>query len=66
MKAVVAGAGALVGVWALTLVLLLAGGAYALVPVCQTEDSTGCLWQADKQGNGVGQSFYAPAQGKGR
>lgn len=42
------------------------GAGYVVVERCASEDSTGCLWEADKQGNGVGQSFYAPAQGKGR
>lgn len=38
--------------------------AYALVPeaapalpACATEDSTNCKWDADTQGNGIGQSF---------
>lgn len=37
--------------------------AYALVPeptplpMCATEDSTNCKWDADTQGNGIGQSF---------
>lgn len=27
------------------------------LPACQTEDSTNCKWDADTQGNGIGQSF---------
>lgn len=31
----------------------------ALFPSCQTEDSTGCYWDASAQGNGQGTSFVA-------
>lgn len=31
----------------------------ALFPSCQTEDSTGCYWDASTQGNGQGTSFVA-------
>lgn len=27
------------------------------IPPCQTEDSTGCYWDAGHRGNGQGQSF---------
>lgn len=29
----------------------------AWLPPCRTEDSTGCYWSADLQGNGTGQSY---------
>jgi len=32
-------------------------------PVCATEDSTDCLWDASIQGNGTGESFYVDANG---
>lgn len=31
----------------------------ALLPLCQTEDSINCHWQAQAQGNGTGTSFAA-------
>lgn len=30
-----------------------------LFPVCQSEDSTACAWNASTQGNGRGESFIA-------
>ncbi len=35
----------------------LAAFAYNLVPECETEDSSNCVWYADTQGNGEGHSF---------
>lgn len=32
-------------------------------PACATEDSNGCCWNAAKQGNGLGRSYCADAQG---
>lgn len=42
--------------------------AKALVPswdssYCMTEDSTGCFWDAQLQGNGKGQSYWIDAWG---
>ena len=28
-----------------------------IVPTCETEDSSNCVWIADIQGNGLGKSF---------
>lgn len=30
----------------------------AVLPACETEDSTNCIWDADTQGNGEGRSFW--------
>lgn len=30
------------------------------LPPCQTEDATGCYWDASEQGNGAGHDFIAP------
>lgn len=35
----------------------------AVTPACATEDSNGCFWDADSQGNGIGNSFYTDAAG---
>lgn len=35
----------------------------AVTPACATEDSTGCFWDADSQGNGTGESFYTDDEG---
>lgn len=35
----------------------------ATTPQCATEDSTGCFWAGDSEGNGFGKSFYADAEG---
>lgn len=44
--------GILIGAAAAT--LLLAGCAF---PACEYEDSSNCMWNAETQGNGQGQSF---------
>ena len=31
----------------------------ALFPACPTEDSTGCVWDAQTHGNGEGRTFLA-------
>lgn len=36
----------------------------AVTPACATEYDTNCFWDADKQGNGIGNSFYTGAEGK--
>lgn len=33
------------------------------LPACPTEDSVGCRWDASTQGNGMGRSFIAYADG---
>lgn len=33
------------------------------LPLCPTEDSTGCMWLADVQGNSLGRSFIAHEDG---
>lgn len=35
----------------------------ATTPQCATEDSTNCFWNAQTQGNGIGNSFYTDAAG---
>lgn len=35
----------------------LAVMAVSILPPCPTEDSTNCIWDASKRGNGQGQSF---------
>jgi len=37
--------------------------AESVTPACQTEDSNGCFWDAEKSGNGLGVSFYADEDG---
>lgn len=34
-----------------------------LIPACPTESSVNCFWDAQAQGNGLGQSFYIFTQG---
>lgn len=38
-------------------VICLALMVWLAIPVCPTEDSSNCLWDAQTQGNGRGQSF---------
>lgn len=35
----------------------------ATTPQCKSEDSTGCFWSAEQQGNGIGESFYVDEAG---
>lgn len=36
----------------------------AVTPACASEDSTGCFWNAETQGNGTGESFYVDETGQ--
>ena len=48
----------LFAVW-LAVVAVFASYAVQLATPCQTEDSTGCYWNAETSGNGQGTSFIA-------
>jgi hypothetical protein len=45
------------------LLLLLAAGPRDMPPPCPTEDSVGCTWDAQTQGNGRGDSFIVLPDG---
>lgn len=39
--------------------LLALAAAVSMLPPCEYEDSSWCYWQADRMGNGEGQSFIS-------
>lgn len=54
----------LVSAIALALGVILYSQPVGMLPPCQSEDSTGCYWDGDTMGNGIGHDYVTVTGGE--